>query len=413
MKIWIKYIIGIILGIAFAVFLPPQSAQGEDMLAFVVELVTRFGRYILPSMLFFSIATACFKLRDEKTMLRTGVWTFVVIIFSSFLLVGLGIAAALLVHLPRIPMSIEVAEGVPTLDVRSLLRSLFPYSSLKSLFEDEYLLPCFIFAGLTGAAAADDKSETKTAVSLFTSLSRVCYTIMGFFTELMAVGMIALSLKWMLDFNSVKNSELYLPLFTLLTVLFFVTAVIVYPLILRFVCHDTHPFRVLYASIAPVVMAFFSGDTNLTLPLSIRHGRESLGIHSKVSSVTYPLFSVFAKGGSALVASVCFIVILRSYSMLYSIMEIKISTVLWIAFFSFLFSFALGGHATGNAFLLLSILCIKYGGGYEAGYLLLRNTAPLLSSFAVAFDALTAMTGSYIVGIKTESVNRQEIRKFI
>ena len=36
-----------------------------------------------------------------------------------------------------------------------------------------------------------------------------------------------------------------------------------------------------------------------------------------------------------------------------------------------------------------------------------------LGCFAAAFDALTAMAGSYIVGAKTGSIERQELKKFI
>ena len=80
---------------------------------------------------------------------------------------------------------------------------------------------------------------------------------------------------------------------------------------------------------------------------------------------------------------------------------------------SFLISFVLGEHSSGGSYLALTILCIMYGKGYESGYLLLRDAAPILGSFAAAFDALTAMTGSYIVGIKTNTVVRQELNKFI
>jgi hypothetical protein len=54
-----------------------------------------------------------------------------------------------------------------------------------------------------------------------------------------------------------------------------------------------------------------------------------------------------------------------------------------------------------------------YGRGFEAGYLLLKDAAPLLCCFAAGFDAFTAIFGSYIVGVKTRMVIHQEIHKFI
>ncbi len=409
MKIWIKYLIGILLGAALAFVLPAGSKGAKDALDCIVEFVIRFGRYPLIPLLFFSISTACYKLRDDKIMMKTGLWTVATIVLSTALLVALALLTALVVKLPRIPMTIESSSDIPGIDLQGLLRQLFPYNGVQSLLADSYLLPCFIFAGLVGSGANDDKHSSAPAVAAFNSIARVAYIVMSFFTELLAIGMIALSCHWTIGFIALKKTGLYTELFALLLALLAAVAFAIYPLILRLLCGERHPYRVIYASAAPIMAALISGESNMTLPLLIRHGNESLGIRHRVNGVTYPLFSIFARGGAALVTSVCFIVILRSYSML----EIKMSTVVWIGFHSFLLSFLLGEHPVGGAFLLLTVLCIKYGGGYEAGYLLLREAAPVLGCFAAAFDALTAMTGSYIVAEKTDSIEPQELKKFI
>ena len=409
MRIWLKYLLGIALGVAFAVLLPPSGDQSQAVLDFVISIVVRFGRYTIMPLLFFSIATACFKLRDTRTMLKTGVLTFSTIIFSSVLLVTIGLASALFIRLPRIPITIEKAGELPSLDLQSLISMVFPYSGFEALLQGSYLLPCFVLAGLAGAGAADDQTGSKQAMGFFDSMSKVCYIVMSLFTELLAVGMVAIACRWTVGFIALRKAETYLPLIMLLAGDLLLTAFVIYPLILRFLCHDPHPFRVLYASICPFLVALFSGDTNLTLPLNIRHGKESLGIKHQVNAVTYPLFSIFARGGAALVSSVCFIVILRSYSML----AIKVSTVLWIGIASLLLSFVLGEHASGGPFLAVSVMCMFYGGGFEAGYLLLKDAVPFICAFAAAFDALTAMFGSYIVAVKTDAVERVELRKFI
>lgn len=126
MRIWLKYLIAMVIGAASAVFLPPESAGAQALLDFVVELVMRFGRYTLLPVLFFSIATACFKLRDEKLMLKTGVWTFGTILVSSFALMLLGLLSALIIRLPRIPITIEKVSEVPVFNWHSLLTKNFP-----------------------------------------------------------------------------------------------------------------------------------------------------------------------------------------------------------------------------------------------------------------------------------------------
>ena len=47
------------------------------------------------------------------------------------------------------------------------------------------------------------------------------------------------------------------------------------------------------------------------------------------------------------------------------------------------------------------------------GFLLLKPAAPIICSFAAAFDALTAMFGTYIIAVKTKLIEHHSINHFI
>lgn len=409
MKNWLKYLIGVALGIVAAIVIPFESAQAQSVLDFIVDFVIRFGRYTLLPLLFFSVATAFFKLRDEKIMLRTTLWTAGVIIASSLMLVIFGLLTSIVIKLPRIPITVEKVSDIPSIDIKDLVLRLFPYSGFSALVDGSFLLPCFIFAGLAGAGAASDKIATKQAVTLFDSISKVCYIVMSFFTEILSIGMIAISCKWTIDFVSVIKTGVYTPLIIMLFCDLILVAFVIYPVILRLLCHELHPFHIIYASVCPFLVAFFSGDTNLALVLNLRHGKDSLGIRRRTNSVTFPLFSIFARGGAALVEAVCFVVILRSYSSL----GVSFFDACWIAIFSFLLSFALGSLPSGGPFIAITVMCIMYGRGFEAGYLLLKTAVPILCAFAAGIDSLTAMCGSYIVAVKTKMIDHKDVHQYI
>ena len=409
MRLWLKYLIGIALGIIAALILPFQSVQAQSTLDFVVNLVIRFGRYTLLPVIFFSVATSFFKLRDEKLMLRTSLWTGGVIVASSLLLVLLGFISALVIKLPRVPIPVEKLETDPVLDIKGLIASIFPYSGFSALTDGAFLLPCFIFAGLAGAGAASDKTASKQAMSLFDSLSKVCYIVMSFFTEVLSIGAIAISCKWMVDFITITQSGVYVPLILMLTVDLLIVAFIIYPAILYFLCHDLHPYHVLYASICPFIVAFFSGDTNLTLALALRHGKESLGIRRRTNSTVLPLFSIFARGGAALVETVGFILILRSYTPL----GLSAGDAFKVLGLSFGLSFVLGGLPIGGPFVAVFVMCKMFGADFASGYQLLKVAAPIICAYAAGFDALTAMFGSYIVAVKTKMIVHKDINQYI
>ena len=409
MKLWFKYLIGIVIGIVAAVFLPENNINVQTTVEFISNLMLRFGRYMVLPVLFFSVATACFKLNEEKMILKTGLWTFAAIFASSILMVFIGLLSARLVPLPRIPSTFEKSTELPSLNIKFLLESLLPFSGFESLLNGAYLLPCFVFAGLAGAGASSEKSASKTAFSIFDALSKVCYNVMAFITEILAVGMIAIATKWMFSFTSIMKTGVYKPMFTLLTVDIAVTAFVIYPLLLKLLCKENHPYRVLYASFCPFLTAFFSGDTNLALALALRHGKESLGIRRRTNAVTFPLFSIFGRGGAAMVQAVGFIVILRSFSPL----PIDFATLLWIAAFSFFISLALCSDPSGGPFVAITVMCTLYGRSFDSGYLLLKSAAPLLCAYAAGMDAITAMFASAFVAHKTHTIDHVELRHFI
>ena len=409
MKLWIKYLIGALFGAAFAFILPLGNEQVAAAVSFVTEIIVRFGRYMVVPVVFFTAVIAFNRLRDTKMLFKTGIWTGGVIVASSLLLAVTGLLSILIVKLPRIPITVETVSESASLGVGDLIKSLLPYSAFETLNNGSFILAAFFFAMLVGTASTADPVLFKPVTQLADSLSKLMYNISVIFTEFLSVGMVAVLCSWTIQFRGVLTSGVFAPLILMLLVDFIFIAGVVYPLIIRYLCHDPHPYRILYASVCSVVTAFFSGDTNLVLQLNMRHGKESLGVRRRINGVVHPLFSIFARGGSALVTAISFIVIWRSYSSL----SIPFTDILWITAVSFGISFLLGGFPAGGAFVSISVLCMLYSRGFENGFLLLKPAAPIICSFAAAFDALTAIFGSYIIAVKTKLVEHHGIKHYI
>lgn len=409
MKVWIKYLLGVIIGIVAAFLLPTENATFIKFLSFLTELVIRFGRYIVIPLMFTTAIVSINKLRSSKILWKTVKWTFLVIICSTFILTIVGLISILLVRLPRIPITVEIVTESLNFDIKGLILSLFPYSGFDAIKEGAFLLVSFMFAFFIGWESASDELMFKPVFALADSASRLFYNVANFFTEILAVCSVAIVCYWCVSFKSVIEPGIFTSIMIMFFVDFVLVVGVIYPVILRVVCHDPHPYKVLYASIAPMILAFFGGDANLVLPLSYRHGSESLGIRRRCRGFTYPLFSIFARGGASLVATISFILIWRSYSSL----SIPVTDVLWIFAVSFGFSFLLGGIPSGGAFILLTILCEKYAKGFETSFLLLKPAALIICSFASVFDVATTMFGSYIVAVKTKMVEHHSIKHFI
>ena len=409
MKVWIKYLIGIALGVISALVLPLDGAKSSEVLGFLTQLFINFGRYLVIPIVFSSVIVSICKLRSSKLILKTTIWTFSIIVISSLLLTLVGLLAISIVKLPRIPITIDGTAELVNIDIKSLILSLFPLSAFDSLTEGSFLLVSFVFAFLIGWECASEESTYRPIFSFVDALSKLFYNIAVFFTEIMSIFIIAAVCNWTITFKSLLLTGIYTPLIIMLLCTLIFIIGIVYPVIIRYVCHDPHPYKVLFASVAPMLLAFFSTDSNLVLPMNIRHGKESLGIRRRCSGFTYPLFSVFARGGSSLVATICFILIWRSYSSL----SMPFADVMWIFFASFGLSFLLGGIPSGSVFILLTILCETYGKGFETSFHLLKPASLIICSFSTVFDVATAMFGSYIVAVKTKMIEHHTVKHFI
>ncbi len=402
MKLWLKYLIGAALGLAAALILPLDSLQGAAALSFITDIIVRIGRYTLLPLLFFSGIMAVVRMREDGLIARASIWTFGTIALSSLLLTALGFISIVIIRLPRIPITTERAAELSTLNLKEFCRMIFPNSAFESLTQGSFLLPAFFFAVIIGIGCCMEHSNIKPVLSLADALSELFYNVTVIFTELFSAGIVFVMCSWAIQFRDVLKSGVFTPLIIMLAIDFVILVGVIYPLVVVSVCRNGKPLKVLRASIAPFLVAFLSGDTNLALPVETRLGKEMLGIRQRVNGFAFPLFSIFARGGTALVSIISFVVIWRSYSTL----NIEFFDMFAISMTAFLLSFVMGSLPVGGTFVTLTILCSIFGRGMETGYLLLKPAAVIIGSFSALFDAATVMFGSYIVANNTRTIER-------
>ena len=71
MKVWLKFLIGSILGAICALVLPFENKALFSFLELVTEIVIRFGRYMVIPLMFFTAVIAFNRLRDTKLLIKT------------------------------------------------------------------------------------------------------------------------------------------------------------------------------------------------------------------------------------------------------------------------------------------------------------------------------------------------------
>lgn len=399
MKLWIKYLLAATIGVILGIYVFPTGESAYQNTQFAAQIVLHIGRYALFPLIFFSLAYGTFRLRMDRRTLAVIGKSFLIIIATAALLVGIGTGIVLVIAPERIPIIVETEMVHAFPSFKELIFQIFP-NNLFNIFtgDGNILFPVVFFSLFLGLNFSFDKVLSRPVVQVFDSLTRIFYHIAKFVNEILGLGLIVLSAYFIVHLRRTAELELYSELLLLIGILTAFIIFCIYPILLYFLTGRQNPFKHLYAILAPSIAAFFSGNSYFSLVPLIPHIKENLGVPRKIGSVTIPLFALFAKAGTAMVSSITFIVILKSYSSL-GIEFVEIAWIIGVSIAASLLTSTVPGFGVAAA---LTALCTLYGRGIENGFLIIYPILPLLSSFAVFIDMVTVALGSLVVAYSEE-----------
>ncbi len=218
MKIWMKYLLGAILGLVVALVLPVEDAGLRGTLSFLFELSMRIGRYALVPLVIFTVPVAVFELNEDKEFWRNLGRSVVTLLVAVVALTIVGVVVASIANPARIPLLADTSAPSSAPGIKDLLFAIFPDTPFAALASGQFLLPVFLLAVLIGLAFSHDRPATKPVLLIFDAMSRIFYQINTFFAEFLGILIIAVTAHSVLELRATVRPELYRPL--LLAVLF-------------------------------------------------------------------------------------------------------------------------------------------------------------------------------------------------
>lgn len=410
MKVWLKLLIGSLLGVLLGFLLPHDNPDVLALFGWLESMAIRIGRYGTVPILIFSLTISIYELRLDGQFWRLLFRSFLLILLSAVFVVASGILVTMLLPPGRIPIQIDEQVELVSLAVPQAVLDLFPSNMLAALFTDGvYLLPLCVLAFFFGMGLSYDRVYTKSVVSLLDSLSRIFYHVASFFSEILGLIIIVLASYWAIRFHGILQAGVFRDLIRLLAVFSVILGFGILPLFLYGIKPKVNPWVALYGSLGPALAAFFSGDMNFSLPIIFQHVKENLGARRRSNTVTTALFAAFGRAGSAMVAAAAFIVVIKSYSSL----GVTLSDVVSIGLRAVLISFLLARHSGTAAYTALAVLCVGYGRGYEAGYLILKPLAFYLIAIGTFLDVMINCFAGFALARISGFQEDREIKHFI
>ena len=410
MKVWLKFLIGSILGIVIG-FLLPDSENVFSSLIWLEKLSIGVGRYAVIPVLVFSLTIAVYELRMDEQFWMMVLKNILIIIAASAFVIFSGVFVTTVFSPGRIPIESAEQIEVLSLSVAENIQDIFPSNMFSVLAGGgSYLFPVCVFAFFLGMGLNYDRNYAKPVISLIDSLSRIFFYIASFFIEILGFILIVLAAFWAVRFNAVWQAKVFKDLILMLGIFSIVLCFGILPLFLYLLKPKVNPWRILYGLLGPAIAAFFSGDINLSIPVLQRHTKENFGVRRRSSALSITLFSTFCRCGSAMVAAAAFIVIIKSYSYL----TIAPADLFFIGLQALIISFVLARHPGEGAYIALAALCLSYGGGeYRAGYLILKPIAFYLVAIGTFIDVMLNAFGTFIIAKANGFIEEKNLVHFI
>lgn len=411
MKVWLKFLVGTVLGIILFLFFPPGWAAADSWLAHVSDFLVRGLRYVLFPFLGFSILVAIYDLKKELRLNRVLLKIVSLGFASTLVMIVLG--SVVLTFFP--PQRITVlsrTEPTPTIpSFLEVLNQAFP----KNVFQifsanTDLFLPLFIFAVLLGLAIQIDKRESfLPVVSLSDSFSRLLYQFNYFAIEIVSLLMPLLVSYSLLQIFNVNDLQLYIQVGFLITAIVFIAVLGVFPLFFYLLSNRKNPYKIIFSNLGASLIALFTGDVFAAQGTLILQSRENLGVSRKIGAVAYPFLALFSRGGTAMVSLIGFYVVLRSYSSL----DVTIEQFIWAIGASIFISVLLPTVPNLAAYVGIIVMCQWYGKGLEAAYLNLLPIVLWISGVAAFADVTVSGLVSALVSQQEGVLRSIELKKFI
>ena len=385
-----RAVLALVVGAALGSLLhqPPVAAVVHTAAVLAVRAVQVF---VFP-MVFFGLVVGAREL-GRSGALRTHAWLIAGQAAATVSLAALGVLSVLAASPDRIPIIVvdRATASVPSF-VEHLQQAL-PTNLFAGLAGDgALLLPVYLIALVLGLSIPDDRAS-RPLIELTEALSRLFFRINSFITAHLWAPLLlgSASLAAALAAGVGPYREL------LLVVV--IDLALVLGLLLpgwRFLRRKRADLPSLSALAVPVLTAVATGHHHAALASLARYATEDLRIPNRLGSAAFPLFAMFGRAGSAMVAAASFTVILRSYSS----MSLAAGDVLWIIGAASVTAFALAAAPGGAVAAALALLAAGYGRGLEESYLVVDPVLPLLIAIGVAVDVVIGGAIAVAVGAR-------------
>ncbi|WP_375058178.1 dicarboxylate/amino acid:cation symporter [Zobellella sp. DQSA1] len=309
MALWKKILIGMLLGALTGSFLGEQAVMLEPIGILFLNLI----KMLIVPLVFCSLVVGVSSIKDGKKMGRLGLKSFVLYLLTTAVAITVGLLLASVLQ-PGRGMDMAAAITAPVMNepqtlIQSLL-NLIPQNPVTALAEGN-ILQIILFALALGIALSQSGEKGRAAITALESLAEAMYRLTAMVMRLAPFGVFGL-IAWV---AGKYGFEVLLSLGSVIIAVYIgclIQVLLVYTGIIGLLARS-NPVIYLKAIINPAMVAFSTASSSGTLPVTIRHAQEDLGVSKSVSGFVLPLGATINMDGTALYQGVTALFIAQAF----------------------------------------------------------------------------------------------------
>ena len=351
MKLWLKILIALALGLVTGLIMGPQAALFKPVGDIFLNLINM----IIVLLVLSSMTVGITSIHDPKKLGRVGLKTLFLYLFTTAAAITIGLVIAKLfkpgVGLPLTrPALIDIESSAPP--IGDILISIIPSNPMQSLSEGN-VLQIIVFALFLGVSINFAGEKGRPLKELLESLADVMYRLTSIVMEFSPVGVFAI----MASVSGTFGAAVLLPLVEFLLLYYgacLIHLIVVFLSLLWFVA-KLHPWPFFRGMGDAIMMAFSTSSSSASLPVSMHCVQENLGVSKNVSNFVLPLGSTVNMNGSGIFQGMAVLFIAQAYGI-----ELSFISLITIVLTATLSAVGAAG-IPGSGFIMLSVVFQSVG----------------------------------------------------
>jgi dicarboxylate/amino acid:cation (Na+ or H+) symporter, DAACS family len=308
MKLWIKILIALGLGIVTGAIMGPSAEYLKPVGTAFLSLISM----IIVPLVFSSMTVGITSIHDPQKLGRVGLKTLGLYIVTTLLAIAVGILFAKIFQ-PGLGLDLQTSGTVEvpaSPPISEILLAIIPSNPIGSLAQG-HVLQIIVFALFLGISINFAGEKGKPILEVLESVADVMYRMTSIVMEFSPIGVFAI----MASVTGTFGLSVLLPLAKFLSSYYLASVfhlVVVFGSILWFGA-KLNPLPFFKGMGDAIMMAFSTCSSSATLPVSMHCTQKNLGVSKNMTSFILPLGSTINMNGAAIFQGMSAIFVSQAY----------------------------------------------------------------------------------------------------